>query len=59
MWLCNLKFEGFPLLSKSTRTIFTHANARLDKVLDGLVVNVLAFGVLSMVLAFGILAKFA
>ena len=41
------------------RMIFTYANARLDKFLDGLVVIVLVFGVLATVLAFEVLAKFA
>ena len=57
VWLCNLKFEGFPLLYKSAQTIFMHANTRLDKVLDSLVVIVLVFGVPAMVLSFGVLAK--
>ena len=47
MWLYHLKFEGFPLLSKSARMIFTHANTRLDKFLNALVVIVLVFGVLA------------
>ena len=59
VWLRDLKFEGFLLLSKSARTIFTLANARLDKLLDAVVVIVLVFGVLAIALAFGVLAKFA
>ena len=58
-WLCNLKFECFPLFSKSIRTVFTHANARLHKFLDGLVVIVLVFGVLAIEIEFVVLAKFA
>ena len=46
------------MLSKSARTIFTYANARLDKFLDALIVVVLVFGVLAIALAFGVLAKF-
>lgn len=38
-----------PLLFKSTRIIFTHANSRLDKFLDSRI----------LVLAFGVFAKFA
>ena len=58
VWLCNLKFEGFPLLPKSARIIFTHVNEHVDKFLDGLVVTILVFGVLAIVLAFGLLSKF-
>ena len=36
-----------------------HANARLNKFPDGLVVIILVFGVLATVLAFGELAKFS
>ena len=54
--LCNLEFQGYPLLSKSARTIFTHANSRLDKFLQALVVIVLVFRVLAIALAFGVLS---
>ena len=43
----------------SIRTVFTHANARLDKFLDGLVVIVLVFGVPAIEIEFVVLAKFA
>ena len=36
-----------------------HANALLDKFLDGFVVIVLVFGVLPIGVAFGVLAKLA
>ena len=45
--------------SQSFPKIFMHANALLDKFLDGFVVIVLVFGVLPIGVAFGVLAKLA
>ena len=57
--LCKIKFQGFPLLSKSAQPMFTHANARLENFLDALNVILLLFRVLAIALAFGVLAKLA